>query len=119
MVFQSLALFPHLDVRRNIGYPLRIKRTDRRTIASRVDELLGLVHLDGLGRHAVRKLSGGQRQRVAIARALACEPSLFLLDEPMSALDANLREALQVELRLLQHTSASRRSWSLTTSARR
>ena len=102
MVFQSLALFPHLDVRRNIGYPLRIKGTDRRTIASRVDELLGLVHLDGLGRRPVRKLSGGQRQRVAIARALACEPSLFLLDEPMSALDANLREALQVELRLLQ-----------------
>ena len=102
MVFQSLALFPHLDVRRNIGYPLRIKSTDRRTIASRVDELLGLVHLDGLGRRPVRKLSGGQRQRVAIARALACEPSLFLLDEPMSALDANLREALQVELRLLQ-----------------
>ena len=102
MVFQSLALFPHLDVRRNIGYPLRIKGTDRRTMASRVDELLGLVHLDGLGRRPVRKLSGGQRQRVAIARALACEPSLFLLDEPMSALDANLREALQVELRLLQ-----------------
>jgi putative spermidine/putrescine transport system ATP-binding protein len=102
MVFQSLALFPHLDVRRNIAYPLRIKRTDRRTIASRVDELLGLVHLDGLGGRPVRKLSGGQRQRVAIARALACEPSLFLLDEPMSALDANLREALQVELRLLQ-----------------
>ena len=102
MVFQSLALFPHLDVRRNIGYPLRIKGTDRRTLVSRVDELLGLVHLDGLGRRPVRKLSGGQRQRVAIARALACEPSLFLLDEPMSALDANLREALQVELRLLQ-----------------
>ena len=102
MVFQSLALFPHLDVRRNIGYPLRIRGTDRRTVASRVDELLGLVHLDGLGGRPVRKLSGGQRQRVAIARALACEPSLFLLDEPMSALDANLREALQVELRLLQ-----------------
>ena len=102
MVFQSLALFPHLDVRRNIGYPLRIKGTDRRTTTARVDELLGLVHLDGLGRRPVRKLSGGQRQRVAIARALACEPSLFLLDEPMSALDANLREALQVELRLLQ-----------------
>ena len=102
MVFQSLALFPHLDVRRNIGYPLRIRGTARRDIASRVDELMELVHLDGLGRRATGKLSGGQRQRVAIARALACNPSLFLLDEPMSALDANLREALQVELRLLQ-----------------
>jgi putative spermidine/putrescine transport system ATP-binding protein len=102
MVFQSLALFPHLDVARNIGYPLRIRGTGRKDVAARVDELLGLVHLDGLGRRPVRKLSGGQRQRVAIARALAAEPSLFLLDEPMSALDANLREALQVELRLLQ-----------------
>ncbi|HET6953544.1 MAG TPA: ABC transporter ATP-binding protein [Acidimicrobiales bacterium] len=102
MVFQSLALFPHLDVRRNIGYPLRVKGQGRSAVAARVDELMALVHLDGLGRRPVRKLSGGQRQRVAIARALACNPSLFLLDEPMSALDANLREALQVELRLLQ-----------------
>jgi putative spermidine/putrescine transport system ATP-binding protein len=102
MVFQSLALFPHLDVRRNIGYPLRIRGAGRQEVAERVDELLDLVHLDGLGRRPVRKLSGGQRQRVAIARALARHPSLFLLDEPMSALDANLREALQVELRLLQ-----------------
>jgi putative spermidine/putrescine transport system ATP-binding protein len=106
MVFQSLALFPHLDVARNIGYPLRIRRTGRREITSRVDELLGLVHLDGLAKRPVGKLSGGQRQRVAIARALARHPSLFLLDEPMSALDANLREALQVELRLLQQRLA-------------
>jgi putative spermidine/putrescine transport system ATP-binding protein len=102
MVFQSLALFPHLDVNHNIGYSLKLRRTDRRAIAARVDELLTLVDLEGLGKRSVRKLSGGQRQRVAIARALARHPSLFLLDEPMSALDANLRESLQVELRLLQ-----------------
>lgn len=102
MVFQSLALFPHLDVRRNVGYSLKVQRTDKAAIRARVEELLALVDLEGLGDRPVRKLSGGQRQRVAIARALACDPSLFLLDEPMSALDANLRESLQVELRLLQ-----------------
>lgn len=102
MVFQSLALFPHLDVKRNVGYSLRIRGTDRATTRARVDELLDLVDLNGLANRPVNKLSGGQRQRVAIARALARHPSLFLLDEPMSALDANLREALQVELRLLQ-----------------
>lgn len=102
MVFQSLALFPHLDVKRNIGYPLRLAKREKQEIRSRVCELLELVSLEGLGDRPVGKLSGGQRQRVAIARALARDPSLFLLDEPMSALDANLRESLQVELRLLQ-----------------
>ncbi len=102
MVFQSLALFPHLNVRRNIGYGLKIRRAEKAAIAARVDELLRLVDLDGLADREVGQLSGGQRQRVAIARALARNPALFLLDEPMSALDANLRESLQVELRLLQ-----------------
>ena len=102
MVFQSLALFPHLNVRRNIGYGLRIRKTQKDQVANRVDELLQLVDLDGLADRQVSQLSGGQRQRVAIARALARNPALFLLDEPMSALDANLRESLQVELRLLQ-----------------
>jgi putative spermidine/putrescine transport system ATP-binding protein len=102
MVFQSLALFPHLDVARNIGYSLRLRKAPKTAVAARVAELLALVDLAGLERRPVATLSGGQRQRVAIARALACEPSLFLLDEPMSALDANLRESLQVELRLLQ-----------------
>ncbi|MFV0257496.1 MAG: ABC transporter ATP-binding protein [Acidimicrobiales bacterium] len=102
MVFQSLALFPHLDVARNIGYPLRVAGRKRADIRRRVDELLDLVRLQGYGGRSVQNLSGGQRQRVAIARALAGEPALFLLDEPMSALDANLRETLQVELRLLQ-----------------
>jgi putative spermidine/putrescine transport system ATP-binding protein len=102
MVFQSLALFPHLHVAGNVGYGLRIRRAPKDRISSRVDELLKLVSLEGMGDRRIQQLSGGQRQRVATARALALEPRLFLLDEPLSALDANLREQLQVELRLLQ-----------------
>ncbi|HET9672559.1 MAG TPA: ABC transporter ATP-binding protein [Actinomycetota bacterium] len=102
MVFQSLALFPHLSVAGNIGYGMRIRGAPKERIAARVDELLRLVSLDGMGERRIQQLSGGQRQRVATARALALEPRLFLLDEPLSALDANLREQLQVELRLLQ-----------------
>jgi putative spermidine/putrescine transport system ATP-binding protein len=102
MVFQSLALFPHLNVAGNIGYGMRIRGTSKDQIAERVDELLRLVSLERMGDRRIQQLSGGQRQRVATARALALEPRLFLLDEPLSALDANLREQLQVELRLLQ-----------------
>jgi len=102
MVFQSLALFPHLNVAGNVGYGLRIRGAEKDRIAARVDELLKLVSLEGMGDRRIQQLSGGQRQRVATARALALEPRLFLLDEPLSALDANLREQLQVELRLLQ-----------------
>jgi putative spermidine/putrescine transport system ATP-binding protein len=102
MVFQSLALFPHLNVAGNIGYGLRIRGAEKGRIAARVQELLTLVSLSGMGDRRIQQLSGGQRQRVATARALALEPRLFLLDEPLSALDANLREQLQVELRLLQ-----------------
>ena len=102
MVFQSLALFPHLNVAGNIGYGLRIRGAEKDKIATRVRELLTLVSLEALGDRRIQQLSGGQRQRVATARALALEPRLFLLDEPLSALDANLREQLQVELRLLQ-----------------
>ena len=102
MVFQSLALFPHLTVGENIAYSLRIRGVGKDEQKKRVDELLAMVHLTGYADRPVAKLSGGQRQRVAIARALAISPKLFLLDEPLSALDAKLREAMQVELRQLQ-----------------
>ena len=102
MVFQSLALFPHLNVGDNIAYALRIRGLPKAERRARVEELLALVHLPGYAERPVGKLSGGQRQRVAIARALAVSPRLFLLDEPLSALDAKLREAMQVELRQLQ-----------------
>jgi putative spermidine/putrescine transport system ATP-binding protein len=102
MVFQSLALFPHLDVSENVAYALRIRGVAAEERRRRVDELLSLVHLPDYAQRPVSKLSGGQRQRVAIARALAVSPKLFLLDEPLSALDAKLREAMQVELRQLQ-----------------
>lgn len=102
MVFQSLALFPHLTVGENIAYSLRIRGAAKEDQVKRVNELLSMIHLSGYADRPVAKLSGGQRQRVAIARALAISPKLFLLDEPLSALDAKLREAMQVELRQLQ-----------------
>ncbi len=102
MVFQSLALFPHLSVGENISYGLRIRGTEKPGCRQRAQELLDLVRLPGVIDRHISQLSGGQRQRVAIARALALNPKLFLLDEPLSALDAKLREAMQVELRQLQ-----------------
>ncbi len=102
MVFQSLALFPHLNVADNIAYGLRIRGVPIDQRRERVRELLDLVQMPDVGDRHPSRLSGGQRQRVAIARALALQPQLFLLDEPLSALDAKLREEMQVELRLLQ-----------------
>ncbi|MCV0425712.1 MAG: ABC transporter ATP-binding protein [Roseibium sp.] len=102
MVFQSLALFPHLNVGENIAYPLRIRGGSPASCEARVRELLDMVQLPGVEQRAITQLSGGQRQRVAIARALAVSPQLFLLDEPLSALDAKLRETMQMELRQLQ-----------------
>jgi putative spermidine/putrescine transport system ATP-binding protein len=101
VVFQSLALFPHLSVRGNVAFALRMRRVPRDEQRSRVDEALALVQLPDIGERRVAELSGGQRQRVALARALVYRPRLLLLDEPLSALDRRLREAMQLELQRL------------------
>ena len=101
LMFQDGQLFDHRSVASNVGYPLRIRRRPRAEVASRVDELLELVGLAGYGDRGPATLSGGERQRVALARALAVEPRLLLLDEPLSALDAALRERLGHDLRAI------------------
>lgn len=103
MVFQKLALFPHMTAAGNVAFPLKMRRFDPATIPDRVARFLDLVRLGGLGDRRVNELSGGQQQRVAIARALVFEPELLLLDEPLAALDRKLREEMQLEFRRIQH----------------
>jgi spermidine/putrescine ABC transporter ATP-binding subunit len=103
MVFQSYAVFPHMTVFDNVGYGLKVTSVPKPEIRQRVEQALELVHLSGLGARQPDQLSGGQRQRVALARALVKRPKVLLLDEPLSALDAKLREAMQLELVRLQH----------------
>ena len=102
MVFQSLALFPHLDVAGNIAFGLKMRRQAADVIAKKVGEALALVELPGYGKRRIWQLSGGERQRIALARALVTEPRVLLLDEPLGALDLKLRKAMQVELKKLQ-----------------
>ncbi|WP_199259713.1 ABC transporter ATP-binding protein [Paracoccus binzhouensis] len=101
VVFQNYALFPHLSVAENIAFPLRARKTPPERIQQRVARALRSVDLAGYGDRPIANLSGGQRQRVALARAIVFEPRLILMDEPLSALDKNLREAMQMELRSL------------------
>jgi putative spermidine/putrescine transport system ATP-binding protein len=104
MVFQSYALFPNMNVADNIGYGLRIRGVDRNERRARIAELMTLTGIEGLEHRRVDQLSGGQRQRVALARAVAVRPSVLLLDEPLTALDAALRDRLRLELDRLLRT---------------
>ena len=102
MVFQSYAIFPHLNVYENVAYGLNVQGLSKNEIKQRVGEVLGLVQLEGLENRAPNQLSGGQQQRVALARALVMNPKVLLMDEPLSNLDAKLREQMRTEIRRIQ-----------------
>jgi ABC-type Fe3+/spermidine/putrescine transport system ATPase subunit len=104
MIFQNYALFPHMTVRRNVGYGLEVKKMGRAEREAKVDRIIATLGLDDVADKRPEKLSGGQRQRIALARGLVVEPDILLLDEPLGALDANLRKAIQNELKILQKT---------------
>ncbi|MFM0171621.1 ABC transporter ATP-binding protein [Paraburkholderia sediminicola] len=101
IVFQNYALFPHMSVGENVAFPLRARRQPKGTWAKKVADALAMVELSGYESRGISQLSGGQRQRVALARAMVFEPQLILMDEPLSALDKQLRETMQIELRRL------------------
>ncbi len=103
MVFQSYAIWPHMTVEENVGYPLKLRRIGKSEIRERVAAALELVGMGGMEKRPAPLLSGGQQQRVALARALVYEPEVLLLDEPFSNLDAKLRDQMRVEVKLLQH----------------
>ena len=103
MVFQSYALYPHMTVRQNLAYGLKVRRTPKEQIAKRVDEVAKLLGLDDLLERRPGQLSGGQRQRVAMGRAIAREPKAFLMDEPLSNLDAKLRVGMRASLQQLHN----------------
>lgn len=104
VVFQNYALFPHMTVAGNIAFPLRMRRVAKAEAARKVEQALELVQLPGFGTRRVTELSGGQRQRVALARAIVFEPRILLMDEPLSALDKQLRDRMQIELRSLHES---------------
>jgi putative spermidine/putrescine transport system ATP-binding protein len=101
MVFQNYALFPHMTVNENLAFPLQVRRFDKAEIAARVKHALEMVELPGFGHRRPAQLSGGQQQRIAVARALVFDPELVLMDEPLGALDKQLREQMQYEIRHL------------------
>ena len=103
MVFQNYALYPHMTVFENIAYPLRVRKTPREEIAGTVERVAGLLEIKDLLARKPRELSGGERQRVALARAIVRSPRAYLMDEPLSNLDARLRVQMRGELKRLQH----------------
>ena len=102
LIFQSYALWPHMTVFKNVSYGLKLRKWDRKDIVRRVGEVLEVVGLDGLENRLPSELSGGQMQRVAVARSLAPNPAVLLFDEPLSNLDAKLRESMRFEIRRIQ-----------------
>ena len=103
MVFQSYALYPHMTIAENIGYPLRVRKLDKAERATRVQRVAEMLEIESLLERKPRQLSGGERQRVALARAIVREPRAYLMDEPLSNLDARLRVQMRGELKRLQH----------------